>query len=368
MQKMGLVIQGGGALGAYEAGAVTRLIERKWQPVAVAGVSIGAINTAAIAGAKNGDIPASLKRLWDAITLRPNPFWPDDQQALFSMFGNPRFYQMRTDFMNMLQWTSLCDVSPMRKTLETLLDFNQINNADHIRCSVTATNVATGAQVSFSNHVTDPHASHRVTPKVKKRTLTPDHILASGSLPPGFPWTEIDGVKYWDGGLFDNTPIEALLDLLEEDEIKSMPIFVIDLFPTHGGIPSTLPEVRGRMMELAYENRFWAQDQDPLAGEGSQARLAPFAAMLEALEEHLPKNSPIRETEQFQRFSRLRALKNLHVISAGHFGMTGGADFSAYGITQQFKIGYNAVDHYFAEQHDLKKITHLNKVANLSAA
>src|SRR5690349_20936748 len=229
MRKMALVLQGGGALGAYESGVVTRLVELGWQPVAVAGVSIGAINAAVIAGARGGDVAASLKRIWSAITLKENPFWPSSQQALFSMFGNPRFYNLRKDFHNMAGWTSLCDVDPMRGTLDEICDFNQINNWKHMRLSVTATNVATGGLVSFSNHITDPNASHRVTPKVKKMSITADHILASGSLPPGFPMTKIDGEHYWDGGLFDNTPIEALLDLLDDDEIETLPIFVLNL-------------------------------------------------------------------------------------------------------------------------------------------
>jgi len=362
MPKMGLVLQGGGALGAYESGVVTRLFELDWQPVAVSGVSIGAINTAAIAGAPGGDIPASLKRLWDAITLKESPFWPANQQAFFSVWGNPRFYQLRTDFLNMMQWTSLCDVSPMRETLKTLLDFDQINDWTHIRCSVTATNVATGGQVSFSNHVTDPNAPHRVTPRVKNLRITPDHILASGSIPPGFPMTQIDDVYYWDGGLFDNTPIEALLDLLDDDEVDTLPIFVLNLFPTRGGIPKNLMEVKGRMREITYENRFWARYEEPEAG------LIPFTDMLEGLEHDLPKDSPIRSMEAFRRLRRFRALKNLQVISAEHTGMAGGADFSAYGIEQRFNIGYQAVDDYFSDQHSDKKMNQRSTMDKAAAA
>lgn len=96
MPKMALVLQGGGALGAYEYGAVTRLVELGWEPVVVTGVSIGAATAAAIAGARDGDICASLKRLWEAITLSPLPFWPADRQATFSIFGNPGFGNLAT--------------------------------------------------------------------------------------------------------------------------------------------------------------------------------------------------------------------------------------------------------------------------------
>jgi NTE family protein len=128
---MGLVLQGGGALGAYEYGAVTRLVELGWQPVAVTGVSIGAATAAAVAGAPDGDICKSLKRLWDAITLHPIPFWPPERQTTFSIFGNPRFWRMRQDVLSYLDWTSLYDVSPMRETLAEVCDFNQLNDPTH---------------------------------------------------------------------------------------------------------------------------------------------------------------------------------------------------------------------------------------------
>ena len=156
MPKMGLVLQGGGALGAYEYGAVTRLIELGWEPVAVTGVSIGAATAAAIGGARDGDICASLKNLWAAITLSPVPFWPADKQATFSIFGNPNFWQARNDLHNYTNWTSLYDVSPMRETLAKVCDFDRLNDASKIRIAVTATNVQTGDQVSFSNYVGNP--------------------------------------------------------------------------------------------------------------------------------------------------------------------------------------------------------------------
>jgi len=349
MKKMALVLQGGGALGAYESGVVTRLVELGWQPVAVAGVSIGAINAAAIAGARGGDVAASLKRLWDAITLKENPFWPASQQALFSMCGNPRFYRLRSDFYNMMEWTSTCDVSPMRETLKEVCDFNQINDWQHMRLSVTATNVESGCLTSFSNHAADDNVRYRITPRVKKLSITPDHILASGSLPPGFPMTEIDGAHYWDGGLFDNTPIEALLDLLNDDEIDSLPIFVLNLFPTQGGLPKNLMEVKGRMMEITYQNRFWARYEEPGAG------LSHFIDMLEGLDRDLPDGSPIRSSAAYRRLLRLRALDNIEVITAEHTGMAGGADFSAYGVKRRFDIGYEATDRYLAEHPSLSK-------------
>ncbi len=344
MPKMGLILQGGGALGAYEYGAVQRLIELGWEPVAVSGVSIGAITAAAVAGARGGDIGASLKRLWDVITLARVPFWPAERQAAFSMFGNPGFWKSRDDYFNIHQWTSLCDVSPMRETLATICDFERLNDASHMRVAVTATNVMTGDQVSFSNYVGSSDAPKSVTPKLAPTTLTPDHILASGSLPPAFPMTFIDGVAYWDGGLFDNTPIESLLDMLDEDEIEHLPLFVVDLFATHAALPANLTEVQERMTEISFESRFLVHHAD---ADGS---LAPFTSMLEEIERDLPRDSPVRSRDAFRRLFRLRALKNLRIIPAEHAPMSGGMDFSAHGVEGRHKRGYEAVDNLFAQE------------------
>jgi NTE family protein len=345
MPKMGLILQGGGALGAYEYGAVQRLIELGWEPVAISGVSIGAITAAAVAGARDGDIGASLKRLWDIITLAQVPFWPAERQAAFSMFGNPGFWHTRSDYFNLHQWTHLCDVSPMRNTLATICDFEQLNDASHMRVAVTATNVMTGDQVSFSNCIDNSDAPNAVTPKLATTVLTPDHILASGSLPPAFPMTFIDGVAYWDGGLFDNTPIESLLDMLDEDEIEHLPLFVVDLFATHAALPANLTEVQERMTEISFESRFLIHHAD---AEGS---LTPFANMLEEIDRDLPRDSPVRARECYRRCMRLRALKNLHVVPAEHAPMSGGMDFSAHGVESRHKKGYAAVDRLFAQEH-----------------
>jgi hypothetical protein len=102
----------------------------------------------------------------------------------------------------------------------------------------------------------------RRTPRISRVSLTPDHILASGSLPPGFPMTVIDGVPYWDGGLFDNTPIESLLDLLTKEELENLPIFIVNLFATHSNSPANLREVQERMLEISFESRFFLEHAD----------------------------------------------------------------------------------------------------------
>jgi NTE family protein len=338
MPKMGLVLQGGGALGAYEYGAVTCLVERGWHPVAVTGVSIGAATAAAVAGARDDNISKSLKRLWEAITLDPVPFWPPERQAIFSIFGNPRFWRMRPDLFAYRDWANLYDVSPMRETLAAVCDFDQLNDPTHMRLAVTATNVQTGDQVSFANFVANPDSVHYVTPRISRATLTPDHILASGSLPPAFPMTVIDGVPYWDGGLFDNTPIESLLDLLMEDELENLPIFIVNLFATHSNPPVNLQEVQERMLEISFESRFL------LAHADADGSLTEFTRTIEAIMRELPADSRIRQRESFRRLVRFRALKNIKVIEADHAPMTGGMDFSAHGVRSRYESGYAAVD------------------------
>jgi NTE family protein len=342
MAKMGLVLQGGGALGAYEYGAVTRLTELGWEPVAITGVSIGAATAAAVAGARDGNVGKSLKRLWQAITLDPIPFWPPERQATFSLFGNPRFWRMRHDVFDYREWTCLFDVSPMRETLAEVCDFDQINDPTHMRVAVTATNVQTGDQVSFANYVGNPDSVNYVTPRIARVSLTPDHILASGSLPPGFPMTVIDGVPYWDGGLFDNTPIESLLDLLTEDELESLPIFIVNLFATHSNPPANLREVQERMLEISFESRFL------LAHADADGSLSEFTNTIEEVMRDLPRDSPVRQRESFRRLVRFRALKNIRVIEADHAPMTGGMDFSAHGVQTRYQSGYTAVDKFLA--------------------
>jgi NTE family protein len=350
MNEMGLVLQGGGALGAYEYGAVTRLVELGWRPRAVTGVSIGAINAAAIAGAKPGEIAENLHRLWKAITLQQVPWLLPNQQASMSMFGNPNFYRLRTDLFRLTHWTNLCDTSPMLETLARVCDFDLLNDPQHMRLAVTATNLRTGRQKTFSNFLWDHHRQvqvdeiQRESHLAQRTRLGAEHIMASGSLPPGFPATVIDGEPYWDGGLFDNTPLAALLDLLHDDEIESLPIFVINLFPSEGReIPSNLAQVHERMMELNYQNRFWAQF-------GGSAGLQSFVELLAQLQSALPKDSPVRKNRAFAWLQRLRATKNVRIVQITPAAMTGGgADFSPYGVATRYEAGRAAIDAHFEQ-------------------
>ena len=332
MKPMALILQGGGALGAFEFGVVSELIAQGYQPVAVSGVSIGAINSAAIAGAKGGDIPASLERIWQAITLPENYLFPPTQQGNLSLLGNPQFWRSRTDYLNMLNWNSLCDTSPMFATLASHVDFEQLNNAKHIRIAVTATDLHTGGQTTFSNYMhggVDDEAGNHTQ---RQTALTPAHIMASGSLPPGFPAVTIDGRQYWDGGLFSNTQIDALLNMLTPDEVASLPIFVVDLFPTDGlPAPTNLLEVQSHALALQYQNRFWAD-------YGGSAELGEFLQMLDQLAT-LAKGNPVEANPAFAWLLRLRAMKNLRIIESPPVVVGDDHDFSPYGVNKRCEAG-----------------------------
>lgn len=341
-KPMALILQGGGALGAFEYGVVAALIEDGWAPKAVTGVSIGAINAASIAGARGGDIVESLHRMWDAITLPTLPWLPVTKQGNLSLLGNPNFWLSRTDYWRLPFWNSYCTTAPMLNTLANHLDFERLNDPAHIRFGITATNLNTGGLTTFSNYTARGAHSNGAHHKAVRTHLTPSHIVASGSLPPGFPATRIDGTDYWDGGLFSNTPIDSLLNLLEPEDIGTLPIFVVDLFPTDGQpTPTTMREVQTRATALQYQNRFWAQF-------GGNAQLDGFLAMLDKLET-VAAGSAVEDMPAYDWLLRLRALKNLHVIASAPAPAGGDHDFSEYGVRSRYEAGRAAAQKYLAE-------------------
>lgn len=325
-KPIALVLQGGGALGAHEWGAVTRLCEAGYHPVAVTGVSIGAVNAAAIAGARNNDIIGSLKRLWNRLTLHTSPFLPDPMAEVMSMFGHPAMYRLRSDFDQFLGWTAYCEMEPLHRTLREICDFDQINDWRHMGFAVTATDIENGDSKRFLN--TDPDVR-----------LTPEHIIASGALPPGFPMALVDGKSYWDGGVFDNTPMAPMLDLLERLEelgYQDVPVVVIELFPGDEAqdLPTNMYQLKNRMMELTYQNRFWDD-------YGGLDELRQYAAMIDRLRLQLADDAVARD-KQFKQLIKRRHFKNLHVIPSSHVPMTGAMDFTKKSIDKRFHRGYAA--------------------------
>src|SRR6202521_3399125 len=212
-----LVLQGGGALGSYQAGAYQALCHFDFEPDWIAGISIGAINAAIIAGNAPEKRVKRLKEFWEMVSA-PVPWNPtatdgrgrslfnETSAALIATFGVPGFFQPRFPPaplwpLGSPQSQSYYDTAPLRKTLERLVDFDRINDLK-TRLSVGAVSVTTGNFRYFDNF------------EFKKlgKKIGPEHIMASGALPPGFPSIEIDGEDFWDGGIASNTPLDFVLD------------------------------------------------------------------------------------------------------------------------------------------------------------
>jgi NTE family protein len=249
-KKVGLVLQGGGALGSYQAGVYEALASSEYLPDWVAGISIGAINAAIIAGNAPEHRIDRLRGFWDAITA-PTSLWPaapdgplatwqQRASALTSvLFGQPGFFAPRGahDLFAPGRYLSYYDTDALRGTLEQLVDFDRINDRRGTRLSVGAVNVETGHFAYFDSD---------------KIAIRPEHIMASGALPPGFPPVEIDGEQYWDGGLFSNTPLQYMVDYSPR---RSRLIFQVDVFQAHGCLPTNLDEVNEREKDIRFSSR-----------------------------------------------------------------------------------------------------------------
>lgn len=256
-ERIALLLQGGGALGSYQAGVYQALAEADLHPDWVAGISIGAINSALIAGNPPERRVERLREFWETITAPPLGLpdlskiaihgdvmheWVNRLRALgVLMTGAADFFTPRPvpPFLQpqgSAEALSYYDTTPLLATLERLCDFERIN-AGGMRLSVGAVNVRSGNFVYFDS------ATHRIGPK---------HILASGSLPPGFPATEIEGEHYWDGGLVSNTPLQWVLDSSPRADTLA---FQIDLWNARGELPRELLEADLRQKEIRYSSR-----------------------------------------------------------------------------------------------------------------
>src|SRR3984893_10598119 len=253
-KKVALVLQGGGALGSYQAGVYEALASSDYKPDWVAGISIGAINAALIAGNSPEMRVEKLREFWRTITtpaispvrisdLVNGAGLPFDLGKQISamhalMFGQSNFFAPRkpTDWWFGHTPTSYYDTSSLKSTLERLVDFDRIN-AREIRFSVGAVNVRTGNFAYFDN---------------ARIAIRPEHVMASGALPPGFPAVEIDGEHYWDGGLVSNTPLQYVLESFPR---LSRLTFQVDLFHARGREPSDLEEVSEREKDIRYSSR-----------------------------------------------------------------------------------------------------------------
>ena len=299
-KKVALVLQGGGALGSYQAGVYEALADTRYAPDWVAGISIGAINAALIAGNAPADRVPRLRTFWEAITAPsayrvapdcwPFDIWERHASALRTLsFGQPGFFRPRLP----IEWSSLSpplsyyDTSSLKTTLLQLVDFDRINRDKDVRLSVGAVNVRTARFAYFDS---------------AEIAIRPEHIMASAALPPGFPPIEIDGEHYWDGGLVSNTPLQHVLDYYPR---RSRITFQVDLFQGYGLLPQSLQDVDERISDIRYASR------TRLNTDAFEQRHAVRFAINE-LEELLTES--IKETPQAKRLHEFGCVTEMDIV------------------------------------------------------
>jgi len=250
--RIALVLQGGGALGAYQAGVYQAMQEAGIEPDWVSGVSIGAVNAAIIAGNPPSRRLRQLRAFWELITERRIwPFTPDGDVFrkarnatscwLTMVSGQPGFFEPRfptpwMSFTGAQTATSYYDSGPLRETLDDLVDFSLINE-QAMRFSVGAVNVLSGNFVYFDN---------------AKEQIEPEHVMASGALPPALPMIKIGTDHFWDGGIVSNTPLQHLLE--QDDRLNTL-VFQVDLFSARGVLPRDIQDVMARHKDIMYSSR-----------------------------------------------------------------------------------------------------------------
>ena len=247
-----LLLQGGGALGAYQAGVYEGLVETGHEPTWVVGISIGAINAALIAGNLPEQRVERLREFWRRISVNvgpPLPAWLDSLRPAVNFMaamsaatiGVAGFFRPRMPPASFAAdgtegALSIYDTTPLKGTLEELVDFDLINRG-RVRLSVGAVNVCKGTSTYFDT---------------KNTVINSNHIRASGALPPGFSPVMIDGEHYWDGGVVTNTPITYVSD---ERPMTTARIIQVDTFNAQGELPRNLGQVLQRAKDIQYASR-----------------------------------------------------------------------------------------------------------------
>jgi NADPH-dependent 2,4-dienoyl-CoA reductase/sulfur reductase-like enzyme/predicted acylesterase/phospholipase RssA len=324
-----LVLQGGGALGAFECGVVKALESENIFADVVAGVSIGALNGAIIA-ANPRRATEALESFWRELTIASPPLpFADLRQAAVAgqilMFGVPNFFKPR--WMPPFEgtfgaWTSFYDVSPMRRLITRYVDFKALKSSP-VRLLVGAVDVAAGRLEVFDSYVDD---------------LTPDHVLASGSLPPGFPWSMVDGKAYWDGGVVSNSPLDLVTDRIGQGGKQ---VYIVDLFSGNAPLPGNLMEVLARRDEIVYAERI---HNDLRVRELSDAYREMLSYILQGVDPEAR-----RRVEQHPRFIQLMGDEAATYITRFQRPRTPGEpssrdyDFSSDAIARHQAEGYELV-------------------------
>ena len=255
-------------------------------------------------------------------------FWPARIARDLSLYGLPRFYAMRPDLLALSSWTYVYDTHPLLRTLSDHVDFAALNRSE-TAFVVTAVDVEKGELKRFSN---------RPVGKTTPTTIGPRHVLASGSLPPQFPWTDIEEGSelrpYWDGGLVDNTPLGDAIDAFSPGENVERVLVIMNLFPSEAVRPSSLLEVNERINQLRFGNR--TQQDKKTAG-----RINELVATIESLAALLPGELPPEVAEQVEAARRYKYVSTVEISlppneAQDHYGFH---DFSSEGIERRRAAG-----------------------------
>ncbi len=329
-----LVLQGGGALGAYQGGVYEALAEAGIHPDWIAGISIGAINAAIIAGNPPETRVDRLREFWTQVSSNGSwhsPILGDGTRNLLNQMnanfsatcGAKGFFSARplTPWLQpsgTLHATSFYDTKPLKQTLERLVDFDRLNGGI-TRFSAGAVNVRTGNLVYFDN------TTH---------TIEPEHVMASGALPPGFPAIEVEGEQYWDGGLVSNTPLQWMADI--EPRRDSL-VFQVDLWSARGDFPRNMFDVMTREKEIRYSSRTRAgTDQFKYA----QRLRHTLADLLEKLPEDL-RNDP--DARLLAKEAEHKVYNIVHLIyrARNYEGHSKDYEFSRLSMQEHWRAGYH---------------------------
>jgi predicted acylesterase/phospholipase RssA len=320
--KTAIALQGGGALGAYAFGALKYIYESEpgFRPTCISGVSIGAFTAAIVASYPDNPLP-KLQAFWEELTVFHSSLLPPDAEKYLAYFGNRAFYSPRLDYVGLPFWTNFYELRPIRKTLERYVDFETIANSD-VKLVVTATDIESGEVAEFRND--DP-----------TNPITLEHLIASGSLPPSYPAQKIDERSYWDGGLFDNTPLSSLLKQIAPEDAADTRVIVVNLFPKEGALPRTMLDVFDRMTELQFANK---TEKDVAIAR----KINKLIAVIEELQ-GVPagdERSVLRRPE-FADLSKYRVFDNIIPISNNEpEPVSSSADFSMGSIARRIEAGY----------------------------
>jgi len=331
--RVALVLQGGGALGAYQVGVYEALAEAGCEPNWISGVSIGAINSAIIAGNPPERRVAKLEEFWTTVSGRKIwAYTPEGDHfrdlrnhasALLTMgLGQPGFFKPRA----VNPWLmpagasgalSFYETDQLRHTLERLVNFDILNDGRR-RLSVGAVNVRTGNFHYFDT---------------ARQRLGPEHIMASGALPPAFPAIKIEGEYYWDGGIVSNTPLQYLLD---QDEQVSSLVFQVDLFSARGPLPRSMADVVARHKDIGYSSRT-RQNTD------TYRRVHNLKLKLVEVLKRLPQETLSEEELSLVKTYETASLVNVVHLIYQHKTYEGEAkdyDFSGTSMREHWESGY----------------------------